>query len=310
MCSFEIGNVPFSNPKNVAISNPKNVSITNTKIVPISNTKNVSIANTKKCPFQIRKSEIFKKEKYVIFKSEKRIFFKYENTFISNTKMCHFQTQKMSLFQIWECAISMKRNLGQIYYFSKHILPSIKHVLTFRTYILKFSKHILAYAKHILVLRTYSLKFFKHILAFTKYVLILRTDNNCFLKQVLIFPYRYYLRYRCYRTCQQESSCIKQSRQSYETYHVQNSAWQGEMDIIFEVSPDDSWRKLEAISVVLVFLILPPANIQIAIFVIIWWQNRKKSINLSPINKSVPKVGLSAIPFSSSFRQYFRSLKS
>ena len=83
------------------------------------------------------------------------------------------------------------------------------------------------------------------------------------------------------------------------------------MDIIFEVSPDDSWRKLEAISVFVVFVILPPANIQIAIFVIIWWQNQKKSINdLSPINKSVSKVGLSAIPFSSSFRQYFRSLKS
>ena len=83
------------------------------------------------------------------------------------------------------------------------------------------------------------------------------------------------------------------------------------MDIIFEVSPDDPWRKLEAISVFVVFVILPPANIQIAIFVIIWWQNQKKSINdLSPINKSVSKVGLSAIPFSSSFRQYFRSLKS
>ena len=83
------------------------------------------------------------------------------------------------------------------------------------------------------------------------------------------------------------------------------------MNIIFEVSPDDSWRNLEAMSVFLVFVILPPANIQIAIFVIIWWQNQKKSINdLSPINKSVSKVGLSAIPFSSSFRQYFRSLKS
>ena len=66
------------------------------------------------------------------------------------------------------------------------------------------------------------------------------------------------------------------------------------MNIIFEVSPDDSWRNLEAMSVFLVFVILPPANIQIAIFVIIWWQNGKTSINdLSPINKSVSKVGLS-----------------
>ena len=82
------------------------------------------------------------------------------------------------------------------------------------------------------------------------------------------------------------------------------------MKIIFEVSPDDSWRNLEAMSVFLVFVILPPANIQIAIFVIIWWQNGKKSINdLSPINKSVSKVGLSVIPFRSSFRQNFRSLK-
>ena len=82
------------------------------------------------------------------------------------------------------------------------------------------------------------------------------------------------------------------------------------MNIIFEVSPDDSWRNLEAMSVFLVFVILPPANIQIAIFVIIWWQNGKKSINdLSPTNKSVSKVGLSAIPFRSSFRQNFRSLK-
>ena len=66
------------------------------------------------------------------------------------------------------------------------------------------------------------------------------------------------------------------------------------MNIIFEVSPDDSWRNLEAMSVFLVFVILPPANIQIAIFVIIWWQNGKKSINdLSPINKSLSKLGLS-----------------
>ena len=41
-------------------------------------------------------------------------------------------------------------------------------------------------------------------------------------------------------------------------------------------------------------LFLPIANIQIAIFVINWWQNGKKSVNdLSPINKSVSKVGLS-----------------
>ena len=44
------------------------------------------------------------------------------------------------------------------------------------------------------------------------------------------------------------------------------------MNIIFEVSPDDSWRNLEAMSVFLVFVILPPANIQIAIFIIICWQ--------------------------------------
>ena len=121
----------------------------------------------------------------------------------------------------------------------------MKHVLIFRTYIPKFSKHILAYTKHILVLRTYILKFFKHILAFTKHILILRTDNNCFLKQVLIFPYRYYLRYRCYRTFQQELSCIKKSGQSYETYHIQNFTRQGEMNIIFEVSPincDVTWK--------------------------------------------------------------------
>ena len=161
-----------------------------------------------------------------------------------------------------------------------------------------------------MILRTYILKFFKHILVFTKHILILRKDNNCSFKQVLIFPYRYSLRYKCYRTCQQELSCIKQSGQWYETYHIQKSTRQGEMKIIFEVSPDDSWRNLEAMSVFLVFVILPPANIQIAIFVIIWWQNGKKSINdLSPINKSVSKVGLSAIPFRSSFRQYFRSLK-
>ena len=72
----------------------------------------------------------------------------------------------------------------------QNILPSIKHTLFFRTYIIKFSKHILAYTKHILILRTYILKFFKHILAFTKHILILRTDINCFFKQVLIFPYR------------------------------------------------------------------------------------------------------------------------
>ena len=91
----------------------------------------------------------------------------------------------------------------------QNILPSIKYILFFRTYIIKFSKHMLAYTKHILILRTYILKFFKHILAFTKHILILGTDINCFFKQVLIFPYRYYLRYRCYRTCQQELSCIK-----------------------------------------------------------------------------------------------------
>ena len=171
---------------------------------------------------------------------------------------------------------------------TKHILRSIKHILIFRTYIIQFSRHTLAYTKHIL---------------------ILRTDVICFFKQVLIFPYRYYSRYRCYRTCQQELSCIKQSGQSYETY-IQNSTRQGEMNIIFEVSPDDSWCNLEAMSVFLVFVILPTANIQIAIFVVIWWQNGKTSINdLSPINKSVSKVDFSVIPFRSSFRQNFRSLK-
>ena len=98
-----------------------------------------------------------------------------------------------------------------------------KTLLIFRTDILTFSKHILAYTNYILILRTYILKFFEHILPFTKHILILRTDNTCFFKQVLIFPYRYYLRYKCCRTCQQELSCIKQSGQSCETYHIQNS---------------------------------------------------------------------------------------
>ena len=121
------------------------------------------------------------------------------------------------------------------------------YITTYKTYInfsyiySKFSKHILAYTKHILILRTHILKFFKHIVAFTKHILILRTDNNCFFKQVLIFPYRYYLRYRCYRTFQQELSCIKQSGQSYETY-IKNSTRQGEMKIIFDVSANDLWR--------------------------------------------------------------------
>ena len=124
--------------------------------------------------------------------------------------------------------------------------------------------------KHILIFSTYIIKFFKHILAFTKHILILRTDINCFFKQVLIFPHRYYLRYRCYRTCQQELSCIKQSGQPYETYHIQKSTRKGEMKIIFEVPPDDSWRNVEAMFVSLVIVILPPANVQIAIFRIIW----------------------------------------
>ena len=104
----------------------------------------------------------------------------------------------------------------------------------------KFSKHMLAYTKHVLILRTYILKFFKYILSFTKHVLILRTDNNCFFKQVLVFPHRYYLRYRRNRTCQQELSCIKQSGQPYKNHHIQNSTRQAEMNIIFEVLPDDS----------------------------------------------------------------------
>ena len=101
-------------------------------------------------------------------------------------------------------------------------------------------------------------------------------SSNCFCKQVLISPYRYYLLYRCYRTLQQELSCIKQSGQWHETYHIKHSTRQGGMNIIFEVSPNDSWRILEAMSVFLVFVILPPANIQTAIFVIIWWQSGKK----------------------------------
>ena len=124
------------------------------------------------------------------------------------------------------------------------MLAYTKHILILGTYILKCFKHILAFTKHILILGTYILKFFKHILAFTKHILILWTDNNCFFKQVLIFPYRYYLRYRCYRTCQQELSCIKQSTQLYKTYHIQNSTLQGEMNVIFEVPPDDLWRHL------------------------------------------------------------------
>ena len=92
-----------------------------------------------------------------------------------------------------------------------------------------------------LILRTDILKFFKHILAFTKHILTLRTDINFFFKQVLIFLHRYYLRCRCYRTCQQELSCIKQTRQLYETYHIQNSTRQGaEMNTIFEVSHGES----------------------------------------------------------------------
>ena len=120
----------------------------------------------------------------------------------------------------WKC---YEAELGSNILIFKTILPSIKHILIFRTDILTFSKHILAYTNYILILRTYILKFFKHILPFTKHILILRKDNTCFFKQVLIFPYRYYLRYRCYRTCQQELSCIKQSGQSWETYHIQNS---------------------------------------------------------------------------------------
>ena len=84
----------------------------------------------------------------------------------------------------------------------------------------------------------------------------------------MIFPYRHYLRYKGYRTCQKELSRIKQSGQ-YETY-IQKSTRQGKMKIILDVSPDDLWRNLEAMSVFLVFVILPLANIQIAIFVIIW----------------------------------------
>ena len=124
------------------------------------------------------------------------------------------------------------------------------NILIFKTYITIYKTNInfsyicyhlfQTYTKHILLLRKDILNGFKHILEFTKPILTLRTDINYFFKQVLIFPYRYYLRYRYYRTCQQELSCIKQSGQSYETYHTQNSTRQGEMKITFEVSPDDS----------------------------------------------------------------------
>ena len=116
----------------------------------------------------------------------------------------------------------------------------MKHMLIFRIYILKFSKHILlAFRKHVLILRTQIPNFSKHVLAFPKPISILQTDNNLFSKHVLTFRERYYLRYRRYRTCQQESSCIKQSEQSHGTYRIQNSARKGEMYIIFQVPPDD-----------------------------------------------------------------------
>ena len=89
--------------------------------------------------------------------------------------------------------------------------------------ILIFKTYITISLKHILIFRTYIIKFSKHILLYTKHILILRTDINCFFKQVLIFPYRYYLRCRCYRTCQQELSFIKQSGSvrniSYSKFH-------------------------------------------------------------------------------------------
>ena len=71
-------------------------------------------------------------------------------------------------------------------------------MLIFRTYIFVFQTYISICKTSIL--RTDILKFFKQILAFTKHILILQIDINCFFKQVLIFPYKYYLRYRRYRT--------------------------------------------------------------------------------------------------------------
>ena len=73
------------------------------------------------------------------------------------------------------------------------------------------------------------------------------------------------------------------------------------MKIIFEVSPDDLRRSLEAMSVFLVFIVLPPANIQVAIFVIIWWQNGKKVLMI--YHQYICVKSRSFIPFGSSFRQ-------
>ena len=156
------------------------------------------------------------------------------------------------------------------------MLPSIKHLLVFR-------KQILTFSKHTLILGTYILKFFKHISAFTKHILILRRDINCLFKQVLILSYRYYLRYRCYRTYQQELSCIKQSGQLYETsYSKFHSIRWNEYNIWsitrwLVTSLDNSWCYLEAMSVFLVFIILPPANTQISIFEIIWREYGKRA---------------------------------
>ena len=72
---------------------------------------------------------------------------------------------------------------------------------------------------------------------------------------------------------------------------------------------NNSWRNLEAMYVFLAFVILPPANIQIAIFLIIWWQYGKKVLMIYHHSINVSKVGLSARPLRSSFRQYFTSLK-
>ena len=149
--------------------------------------------------------------------------------------------------------------LGSNILIFKTILPSIKHILIFRTDILTFSKHVLP---------------------FTKHILILRTDNTCFFKQVLISPYRYYLRYRCYRTCQQELSCIKQSGQSISYSKFHSIRW-NEYNIWsitrwFVTSLDNSWCYLEAMSVFLVFIILPPADTQISIFEIICQEYGKR----------------------------------
>ena len=189
--------------------------------------------------------------------------------------------KSLNFYRVAWNAKKYEAELGSNILIFKTNITIYKTTLIIHTYIIKFSKHILAYTKHISILGTYILKFFKHI--FTKHMLILRTNNNCFFKQVLIFPYEYYLRYRCYRTCQQELSCIKQKQAvvrniSYSKFH--STRW-NEYNIRsatrwIVTSLDNSWCNL---SVFLVFIVLPPANTQISIFEIIWREHGKKSVN-------------------------------